>query len=39
MSLKRRHKKLYIVWVAVSFIAVISMIAFTLLPLFTAGKF
>lgn len=39
MSFKKRHKKLYILWVVVSLVAVISMVAFSLIPLFTASKY
>lgn len=38
MSLRKRNRKLYFAWVIISVIAVLSMIAFTLVPLLSAGK-
>lgn len=35
MSFKKRNKKMYRVWVVISILAVLSMIAFTIAPLMT----
>jgi hypothetical protein len=35
MSFKQRNKKMYRVWVVISILAVLSMIAFTIAPLMT----
>lgn len=35
MSFKKRNKKIYRIWVAISILAVISMVAFTIAPAIT----
>lgn len=35
MSFKKRNKKMYRIWVVISILAVLAMIAFTIAPLMT----
>ena len=37
-SFKKRYRRIYIAWMIISILAVISMIFFLILPIFTMGR-